>query len=52
VLTLRVLPLGATHAANLIRLVAGSVVWLIVVAAVLLATKSSLPNAVLRRKKT
>jgi putative peptidoglycan lipid II flippase len=51
VLTLRVLPLGATHAANLIRLIVGTVVWLAVAAAVLIATKSSLPNAVLRRKK-
>ncbi len=56
---MRVLPLGAllataslsstSHLANFVRLLAGSAVWLVVAAAVLLVTKSSLPNALLRR---
>jgi putative peptidoglycan lipid II flippase len=49
-LALRWLPPGASHAANFVRLVVGSAVWLVVVAGVLLGTKSGLPNAVLRRK--
>jgi putative peptidoglycan lipid II flippase len=51
VLALHVLPLGSGHAANLIRLVVGSVVWLVVVFAVLYVTRSALPDAILRRKK-
>jgi putative peptidoglycan lipid II flippase len=48
-LALWVLPLGGTHIANLLRLVLGSAIWLVVVAGILLLTKSSLPAAVLRR---
>ncbi|AFL90296.1 putative membrane protein, putative virulence factor [Terriglobus roseus DSM 18391] len=47
---LRVLPLGESHGANIVRLVAGSAVWLIVALGLLTAMKSSLPAAVLRRK--
>ena len=50
-LALHALPLGASHIANMIRLVIGSAIWLAVVIAVLYATRSALPNAVLRRKK-
>jgi putative peptidoglycan lipid II flippase len=49
-ITLRVLPLGVTHLANFARLLIGSVVWLAVAVGLLLAMKSSLPAAVLRRK--
>ena len=47
---LRALPLGAGHAANFARLVIGSAVWLLVAVGLLMALKSSLPAAVLRRK--
>jgi putative peptidoglycan lipid II flippase len=50
-LTLPRLPLSTTHAANLIRLVIGSTVWLVAVLGVLFASRSALPNTILRRKK-
>lgn len=46
----RVLPLGSTHTANLLRIVLGSCVWLGVVLGMLVATGSALPRAILRRK--
>jgi putative peptidoglycan lipid II flippase len=49
-LILRVLPLGASHAANFLRLILGSAVWLAVAVGLLMVMKSSLPAAVLRRK--
>ncbi|WP_139285193.1 lipid II flippase MurJ [Terriglobus roseus] len=49
-LVLHVLPLGTSHAANFIRLVLGSAVWLGVALGLLVAMKSSLPAAVLRRR--
>jgi putative peptidoglycan lipid II flippase len=47
---LRALPLSDTHAANLLRLAAGSATWLVAALAILFATKSALPQAILRRK--
>ena len=50
-LALWLVPAGASHLWNLARLLAGSVVWGAVVWAVLLATRSVLPDALLRRRK-
>lgn len=50
VFTLRHLPFGATHVANVLRLLVGGTVWLVVIAATLLLTRSTLPAVVLRRK--
>lgn len=44
------LPLGTTRIADMFRLLAGGTVWLIVIAAMLLLTKSALPAVILRRK--
>jgi len=52
VFTLRALPLGSTHMANFVRLVVGTAVWLIAVLVILFGTKSALPQALLRRRKT
>lgn len=48
--TERVLPLGATHAANLLRMALGSIVWFAVTLGVLVATGSALPRAILRKR--
>ncbi len=48
--TLRSVPPGSTHVANLLRIVFGSVVWLLSAYGVLLATRSDLPHAMLRRR--
>jgi putative peptidoglycan lipid II flippase len=48
---LRALPLSDSHTANLIRLVVGSAVWLLTSLAILLGTRSTLPHALLRKKK-
>jgi putative peptidoglycan lipid II flippase len=48
--TLRHLPLGATHTANVLRLLVGGTVWFVVISAILLLTRSALPAVVLRRK--
>ena len=49
-LTLRLMPAGGTHAANFVRLLAGSAVWLVVAGSILLLMRSTLPNAILRRR--
>ncbi len=49
-LMLRLLPADASHAANLVRIVAGSVLWLAAALAVLVGSGSALPKAVLRRR--
>lgn len=49
-LALRHLHLSSTRIADVLRLVAGGVVWFVVIAAVLLLTKSALPAVILRRK--
>lgn len=45
------LHLGTGHVANLVRLAVGSALWFAVAVGILLLTRSSLPNVVLRRKK-
>ncbi len=45
----RLLPAGASHGSSLLWLLAGSVLWLAAVAAMLIVTASALPAAVLRR---
>ena len=49
---IHIVPLGGTHVANLLRLLLGSAVWLAIAVGVLLATRSALPNAILRRRAT
>jgi putative peptidoglycan lipid II flippase len=51
-LVLRVMPLGSSHTASFVRLLVGSVMWLAIAAAVLLVTRSALPNAILRRRRS
>jgi putative peptidoglycan lipid II flippase len=51
-LVLRVVPLGSSHTASFVRLLVSSIVWLAIAAGVLLLTRSALPNAILRRRKS
>lgn len=48
--SVRFLPQQASFLHALVRLAAGTVVWFVVVVAVLLLTRSSLPKSILRRK--
>ncbi len=50
VMVVRGMPTGESHLANFLRLAVGSAVWLGVAYGVLLATRSSLPHAILRRR--
>ena len=51
-LVLHTLPPGSSHTDSFVRLLAGSIIWLVIAAAVLLLTRSALPNAILRRRRS
>ena len=50
-LLLHLLPVAGSHAANLLRVLSGSVLWLAVVYGILRATRSVLPAAIFRSKR-